>query len=903
MAINGEEIRQRLQIFAAKWSVYEGSERSEAQTYCTELLRCYGTDRQDVAGFETAQAGGFVDMLWPEVCVIEMKAPRGANRLDKHRPQALDYWRNAADAAAGVPAPRYVILSAFRKMEIWEPGAYPNAPRVVMDLVDLPDRYDALLFLAGDEPVFIGGQVDVTRDAVSLITGLFASLRERRAEGSDVLRDFILQSVWCMFAEDLGLLPKHQFTRLVDGLIATPSRSSADDIGQLFRWLNDPASQRPSQGAYAGAPYANGGLFRQAAGVHLERAELDLLREACAYNWTQVQPQIFGSLLEGGLGHDKQWALGAHYTAEADIQKVIQPTIVRPWMERIQGLTTHKEALEAQADLTRYVVLDPACGSGNFLYVAYRELRRIEARLRDRESELRTKAGLQDQGTLAAFFPVSNLQGIDIDGFAIGLARVTIWIGHKLAVDELGISEATLPLADLSGICVGDALRMPWPRADAIIGNPPFHGSQKIRGVLGDDYVDWLKREFKAGIKDYCVYWFRKAHDHLPTGGRAGLVGTNSISQNRARGASLEYIVESGGVITDAVSKQPWPGAAFVNVSIVNWTKDPASAPRACMLDGQEVDGVNASLCAVGRTGETHVHRLAGNRRLAFQGPKPVGKGFVLMPRDAHELLALPNVASDGVLRPYITGHDLANTPSQTPTRFVIDFDQRTLEEANAYPELVAHLRQTVKHERATNSDKYAREHWWLHGRPVLAMRDAISKLNRYVVGTATGKRVLFCWCARTTCPSNVTNVFAFEDDYAMGVLASRIHGEWARAQSSTFGVGIRYTPTSAFATFAFPPAPTDAQREAVADACRAVFARRSEICITQQIGLTTLYNQVDDGAWADLKALHLALDQAVAEAYGWPKSIAQDVDETNSRLLALNAAITAGEIPYAPFA
>ncbi len=167
-----------------------------------------------------------------------------------------------------------------------------------------------------------------------------------------------------------------------------------------------------------------------------------------------MQPSIFGSLLEGGLGHDQQWRLGAHYTHEADIQKVVQPTIVGPWRERIENLGSHREAVAAQGDMLNYVVLDPACGSGNFLYVAYRELRRLEQRLQEREVELRRREGLRDQGSLSLHFPLSNVRGIEIDGFAVALARVTLWMGHKLAVDELGLSESTLPLGDLSGIQV-----------------------------------------------------------------------------------------------------------------------------------------------------------------------------------------------------------------------------------------------------------------------------------------------------------------------------------------------------------------------------------------------------------------------------------------------------------------
>ena len=197
------------------------------------------------------------------------------------------------------------------------------------------------------------------------------------------------------------------------------------------------------------------------------------------------------------------------------------PTVVEPWRERIAACRTVAEVEAAQAALMRYVVLDPACGSGNFLYVAYRELRRIEAELRRRARDMRRNEGLREQQALAVYFPLTNIRGIEIDPFAVQLARVTMWMGHKLAVDELDLEERVLPLVDLSGIRRGDALKLEWPRADAIIGNPPYHGDRRLRGELGDEYVEWLKTEFGIGVKDYCVYWFRKAHDRLESGGRA----------------------------------------------------------------------------------------------------------------------------------------------------------------------------------------------------------------------------------------------------------------------------------------------------------------------------------------------------------------------------------------------
>lgn len=899
MPPSGEEIRARLTAFAARWSVYEGTERSEAQTFLNELFACYGTERSDVARFEHHQTGsGFVDLIWPRVCIIEMKAPSEARRLRMHWPQAERYWRNSANPETNTPAPEWVVLCAFRTLHIWQPGEYPNAPRLELNLIDLPDQYDALLFLAGRDPVFAGGQAQLTLDAVQHLVALYHSLRDRRAAEPDVLRDFLLQAVWCLFAEDLGQIPEHRFTSIVNGLLEDPRRSSADDLGQLFEYLNNPGGA-PEHGLYAGTPYANGGLFETAARVHLLVEELQVLRLASQFDWKQVQPSIFGSLLEGGLGHDQQWRLGAHYTHEADIQKVVQPTIVEPWRERIGNLSTAREAEQARLDLLDYVVLDPACGSGNFLYVAYRELRRLEQQLKEREHELRRAAGLPDRPTLD-FFPLSNVKGIEIDGFAVALARVTLWMGHKLAVDELGLAESTLPLGDLSGIQIGDALRAPWPRADAIIGNPPFHGDRNLRRILGDSYVEWLRREFGVGVKDYCVYWFRKAHDHLAQGKRAGLVGTNSISQNRARGASLQYILNAGGVITSAVSSQDWPGEAAVDVSIVNWVRDPQPRPSSVVLDGRELDEIAASLQPIDLDVSTAL-RLKENEGRCFYGPIPSGRGFVLSQASADALLRRTDAPYRDVVRPYLVGDDLANSPTQEPSRFIIDFGLRPLEEAMRYPAALEIVRQLVKPVRDKTRRRAYRERWWTFAEPLVAMRAAVEPLERYIAGTAQGKRIFFCWANAWTCPSNLTTVFAFADDYALGVLTSSAHGAWARAQGSTLEDRTRYTPMTSFGTFPWPHA-SDEQRDRIGGVARQIVELRRTLCAENEFGLTRLYNAIGEGAYTGLARLHRELDEAVATAYGWPRSIAQDAAGTNRLLLERNREIADGKRPYDPF-
>lgn len=889
MTLTGEEIRRRLAEFAEKWSLYEGTERAEAQTFLNQLFDCYGTVREEVARFEDPQQGRFLDLIWDRVCIIEMKRPSEAGRLSEHRAQAFAYWRNSANPGRNVPAPHYVVLCAFRRFEIWEPGAYPNEPRAAFDLIDLPDRADALLFLAGRDPVFFASQEAVTRKAVSHVTGLFQQLQDRRAALPDVLRDFVLQSVWCMFAEDLGQIEGHLFTRLVEDLIANPGRSSADDLHGLFEWLNTPGP-RPSGGLYAETRYVDGGLFQDPSRVHLTVDELEQLRKACDFDWKRVEPHIFGSLLEGALGRESQWALGAHYTHEVDILKVVRPTIVEPWRERIADATTVAQAQKLQGELLDYVVLDPACGSGNFLYVAYRELRRLEKQLHDHARSLRRQGGLQDQGALSVFFSLTNLRGIEINPFAVSLARVTLWMAHKLAVDELDLPEATLPLADLSGIQAGDALQLPWPQCNAIISNPPYHGTKHMRAQLGDSYLDFLRREYGVGVKDHCVYWFRKAHGHLAHDERAGMVATNSVAEGKNREASLDYLVEQGGVITDAIRSQDWPGTANVHVSIVNWIKEPGEPPTHFTLDGQETDGITSDL-RPGRI-RSDPKPLSTNRGKQFFGVVPGGDGFVLAAEEAEALLA-PDAAHYAlVVKPYLVGDDITKNPFLRPRRWIIDFGEMPLEDAERWPAALAIVRTRVKPNRDQHRKVRERTQWWKHSRSVRDLFMSIAPLERFIACPATSKRFHMIWCEPTWCPSNATSVFAFDDDYAMGVLSSSIHTRWATARSTTLETRPRYTVNS-YITFPWPQQPDEVVRRGIGQAARAMDAERRRLCSEHGYGLTALYNAVEEGAHALLADLHQQLDGEVTKAYGWPESVVNDAEEQERLLLALNLELT----------
>ena len=266
-----------------------------------------------------------------------------------------------------------------------------------------------------------------------------------------------------------------------------------------------------------------------------------------------MRPEIFGTLFEHSTDKAERHAFGAHFTSPVDIMKIVGPTIVEPWREQIEGAKTVKRLSELRQRMHHFTVLDPACGSGNFLYIAYRELKRLEARIHERICEMSAKADPAQR--VFGFVTASNFFGMDINPFAIELAKVTMMIARKLAIDELHITEQALPLDNLdANFQACDALidaagnPTPWPKVDVIIGNPPFLGAKRLKPERGPDYVNAIRRAYPdvPGMADYCVYWFRKAHDHLPActaedpvAGRAGLVGTQNIRNNQSRVGGL----------------------------------------------------------------------------------------------------------------------------------------------------------------------------------------------------------------------------------------------------------------------------------------------------------------------------------------------------------------------------
>lgn len=578
---------QRLADFVS-WTTQHisGDEKGEAQIFLEHLFQAFGQRGTKEAGAtlehrvkNTKGGTSFADLVWKPKVLIEMKK-RGAN-LPEHLQQAFDYWTQLVPGR-----PRYVVLCNFDEFRIYDFDVDISQPLDIVTLADLPHRYKALAFLfpTDEKPQFRIDREKVTREAADFLAATYNSLISRQIP-PDTAQRFILQILVALFSEDIGFLPKGFVTELIDECTSPPK--AFDLLDGLFRAMNTPDNKSGRGGRFKDVPYFNGGLFQSSAAIELDpHLEVTKLRLACERDWSHVSPDIFGTLFQHSLNKEDRHAFGAHYTSPTDIMKIVKPTIVDPFRERIASAKSLKELASIRNTLTSLRVLDPACGSGNFLYIAYREMRRLEVAINDRQNELDPKAG-RGQMSLGGVSP-RQFFGLDILPFAVELAKVTLAIAPKLASDELHTSEKTLPLANLDqNILRQDALLddlnnpAPWPPADVIIGNPPFLGAKRLKPEHGPDYINKLRAVYPdvPGMADYCVYWFRRAHDHLPIAtpqnphaGRAGLVGTQNIRNNQSRVGGLDHIVKSA-IIVDAVENQPWSGEANVHVSIANWVK------------------------------------------------------------------------------------------------------------------------------------------------------------------------------------------------------------------------------------------------------------------------------------------------------------------------------------------
>ena len=901
------------QEFAGRWHDAGFGERQGAQSFFNDLCGLVGHatpaaySDPEAFTFEKWVPGGFADAYFEEHFGWEFKGQDA--QLDGAFDQLLRYQVH-------LKTPPLLIVSSFETIRIQTnfPGMETARYDVGIAELEQPDRLGLVrdAFFAPQRYRERLRSVDaVTRETASLFQSIVVDM-EAQNEDHERLARYLNQLVFCLYSEDAGLLPEGLFARIVRHNFREPARFNGA-IRSLFMQM--------ATGGFSGAdeiPHFNGDLFNVVDTVELSTVALQRLGEACERNWRDIEPSIFGTLFERALDASKRAQTGAHYTGADDIELVVKPVVMMPlrreWdetraaIERLrdaeQGSTAvvattlrtkAREQLDAfRQRLASVKVLDPACGSGNFLYIALRSLLDLEREVIDFAAE-------QGWHGLTPTVRPDQMLGLEINHYAAELARTALWIGYIQWHQANGFPYTQRPiLSRLDTIRQTDAIldltdpehpaEPEWPAAEFIVGNPPFLGSQLIRGNLPESHTDSLFQLYGTRIpnySDYCCYWFEKARQMIEDGSaqRVGLLATQGV-RGGANRRVLERVKETGDIFA-AHSDRPWmlDGAA-VRVSIVCFD---GGAQDEKDLDGTSVRTINADLT----TGAdlTRAQRLQENAGRSFIGDMKKGK-FEIDSRTAVDMLHAPGNPNgrpnSDVVRPWVNALDITRRPRDM---WIVDFDINTSEyEAAQYEVPFEYVKEHVKPFRDSVRNPLESRRWWVHGRTAPDFRQAVKHLDKYIATPRVSKHRIFIFIPTHVIPDGAIVAIASDDDYDLGVLQSRFHEVWALQLGTQLESRPRYSHTATFETFPFPR-PTDEKREAIGAAAAELNSLRQgwlnppgiSAAELRKRTLTNLYNQRP--TWLD--NAHARLDTTVADAYGW----AADLPDTGilEHLLALN--------------
>lgn len=909
---------------------------------------------------------------------LEGKATGHASADDNRMRRAFGQVRTYVAHVSGSPPPYLMVLDLPRHLMVWDRwsgryGDFAAGKRINLATLHTRPEDIALLCDIFEQPEVRdprGRAQAVTREIAGKLAELAATLEDRLGDQERVAR-FLMRCVFSCFAEDVGLLPTGIFQRTLEvGL-------NAGGAGHVSRALTLLWKTMDEGGMYGAEQLSrfNGHFFQFVEALPLEPGEVSLLIEAARFDWSRVEPSIFGTLLVRALDPAERHRLGAEYTPREYIERLIEPTVLEPLRERwtaVQAAVLQLEASgrkrdreKARLELRAYHewlrslhFLDPACGSGNFLYVTLAAVKRIELEVLNEIQRLSEGQG----GLVLDEVHPRQFHGIEIKPWAREIAELTLWIGyHQFWRDTHGGRTPPTPILEDTGtlecrdaVLAWDEIvhrpekdrpdptprvrhpvtgelvpdpeaRLPyyeyvgarpaeWPKADFIVGNPPYIGNKRMRGALGDGYVEALRSTYADVPEgaDLVMYWWHKCSQAIAGGGcdSAGLITTNSITQSSNR-IVIRHAIAQGVQVRWAVSDHPWvDDAEGADVRVALTTLGRASergatlvrvddearvveVRRALRLNDDLTVGTDIALAAS--------QPLLSNDGLSYRGFTVVGAGFVLSRSEAEQLLSEP--ANSQVIRKYVNGRDLAQ---RTRDVSIIDFGLMEEHDAIRYARPYDIVRDRVKPERQGNGRKSYREHWWRFAEPRRALRESRASLDTVILTPYVSKHRYFIEAPSTIAPDDTVVVITLASRFALGVLSSGIHTTWAVRAGSRLGVGNdpRYNNPRCFDPFPFPDPPHDLRTRIAALAERLDTHRKDALARDERVTMTGMYNVVEKlrsgealtpkertihelAACGVLRDLHDELDALVAQAYGWPWPMPRE--EILERLVALH--------------
>ncbi|MGH7236949.1 MAG: DNA methyltransferase [Candidatus Saccharimonadales bacterium] len=885
------EIRARAAKFAADWAG-SSNEQADKQTFWNEFFEIFGVQRRSVATYEQAinrlgRAKGFIDLFWPGKLIVEHKSL--GKKLDTAYDQAADYAANLPPAEQ----PRYIITSDFRRIKLYDLDAKNGPISREIFLTDLPKHIDLFSFIAGYEKQEIGEEDPVNRQAAEKLAKLHDELKKTGYVGKD-LEILLVRLLFCLFAEDSTIFGKSQFHDFIYNRTEIDGSDLGQELGQLFETLNKSHADRQTtlDETVAGFPYVNGGLFDQ----HIDTPTFDykmrdmLLDSSHDLDWSLISPAIFGAMFQGVMDKNQRRGLGAHYTSETNIMKVIKPLFLDDLWAEFERVKENRSLLNAFHDkLARLTFMDPACGCGNFLVVAYRELRRLEL-----EVLKIIYGGIGDLDlSLIVKCNVDQFYGIEIEEFPAQIAQVAMWLTdvqmNNEATDVFGKPLVRLPLTHTATIKRGDALANDWQtvispeKLNYLFGNPPFVGSKLMTKDQRAAVVGEFEDARGSGVLDFVTAWYARAAKYM-LGNKliqCAFVSTNSISQGEQVSVLWKYLLAKGLHINFAHQTFKWSnegrGVAGVYCVIVGFgytqksekflyvyhdiKAEPLKVP-AKNINPYLVDAPDALI-------ESRQKPICDVPPMSF-GNMPLDGGNFLLNNDEKNEILNANSEAAKYIRPFIGAKELLNGG-----------DKWCLWLANIMaPGEIKNIKSIYER---LNNVHYFRVH---SQRPQTVAAAATPMLfgeirnfgERFIVlprvSSENRNYIPMGFFDSDSIPGDTCQVIPNATLYHFGILTSQMHMAWVRAVCGRLESRYRYSKDIVYNNFIWPEVGTTQTAEIEKLAQTVLDARAAHPDST----LADLYDPPTMPQ--DLRKAHKNLDRAVDRLYA-PQKFPDDSART----------------------
>ena len=876
MPLSWNEIKDRALRFSRDWAD-ESSEDAEAKSFLDAFFNVFGVPRKRVATFEQRikkldGRSGYIDLLWKGILLIEQKS-RGKD-LDRAYQQAKDYFPGIKDR----DTPRYILVSDFARFRLYD---LEEGKQHEFALAEFYKNVRLFGFIAGYQTTSYKEQDPVNIEAAERMGRLHDKLKDIGYQGHR-LEIYLVRLLFCLFAEDTSIFERRQFQDLIEQRTSEDGADSAPWLESLFEVLNTPQDKRLKKldeqlGAF---PYVNGTLFaEQLPHAAFDTCMRQLLLDCCALDWSRISPAIFGSLFQSVMDATLRRNLGAHYTTEKNILKLIKPLFLDELRAEFERIKTHRKRLEEfHQHLARLTFLDPACGCGNFLVIAYRELRLLEL---DVLRALDKGEASLDVAQFNILCDVDQFYGIEIEEFPAQIAQTALWLmDHQMNMrvsEEFGKYFVRLPLRKSATILHGNALRTDWrgivkPEAlSYILGNPPFGGKQYRSIVQKADMAATFAGVSGAGVLDFVTTWYRKAADYMadnPTI-KAAFVSTNSITQGEQVGILWPDLLKRGVKIHFAHRTFQWSSEArskaAVHCVIIGFSLQDAEDKRIFDYETPQAEpheikakNINPYLVdAVDIFVEKRRNPIQEVSELAF-GNMPNDGGNLLLTREERDELIKNNPALESYIRRFIGSEEFINNT----LRYCLWLQGVSPTIIKGFPPVLARV-EKVRQNRLASLRQTTRE---LANLPMLfgeirqptidylAIPEVSSERRRFIPIGLVDKEVI---------ASNKIYTLSGATLYHFGVLSSAMHMAWVRSVCGRLKSDYQYSAGIVYNNFPWPQAPTDRQKQAIEDAAQAVLDERAKF---PKASLADLYDPLTMPP--TLTKAHQKLDAVVDMAY-----------------------------------